>query len=206
MSSRTGTGIKFIESQSTRRTDRFNSASAIITTTSSNSNKNKINDSAKNNNKNESTTTIMNKASTTTHGVSSSSSSLTCLLRTLLRHKEADAARLQAENDRLKQLLVKQQSLLNKLNEDNLVLANSQQQQLLVGHFNESNESISRPMSHGDDDEDDEEYDHHQQQQQQRVENRLPSSPLRHNNNSLKNDTIIGNNFEYVLFLLLYIS
>lgn len=201
MSSRAA--IKFIENQSARRTDRFNSASAIITTTNSNSNKNKINDSAKNKNKNESTATMMSKASTTPHGVSSSSpSSLSCLLRTLLRHKEADAARLQAENDRLKQLLVKQQSLLNKLNEDNLVLANSQQQ-LAVGNFNESNESISRPMSHGDDDEDDEECDYHHQQQQ-RAENRLPSSPLRHNNNSLKNDTIIGNNFEYTYVLFLY--
>lgn len=51
--------------------------------------------------------------------------SLTSLLRTLLRQKEADGERLRGENERLKKLLVKQQSLLNKLNEDNLVLANS---------------------------------------------------------------------------------
>lgn len=48
--------------------------------------------------------------------------SLTNLLRTLIRQKEDAAVRLKAENEHLKHLLVKQQNLLNKLNEDNMIL------------------------------------------------------------------------------------
>lgn len=72
-------------------------------------------------------------------------SSLTSLLRTLLRQKEADGERLRGENERLKKLLVKQQSLLNKLNEDNLVLANSH-----------STCCLSPAISHQQDEENDE--------------------------------------------------
>lgn len=124
-----------------------------------------------------------NEASTTTLTTKtpSSGSSLTSLLRTLLQHKEADAEQLRSENDRLKHLLVKQQSLLNKLNEDNLVLANSQ-----LANFNSS--SMSRQMSQ-DEDEDENENDENRQSPQ--------FSPTRQHqtNNS---GVISNNNAEYI--------
>lgn len=121
---------------------------------------------------------------TTTTKTPSSGSSLTSLLRTLLQHKEADAEQLRTENDRLKHLLVKQQSLLNKLNEDNLVLANSQ-----LGNFNSS--SMSRQMSQDEDEDETNDDDENRRQSPQ-------FSPTRqHQTNNSGVAVISNNNAEY---------
>ncbi len=48
--------------------------------------------------------------------------SYTSVLRTLIKQKEEIANKFKKENDQLKKLLFKQQSLLNTLNEDNMQL------------------------------------------------------------------------------------
>ena len=49
-------------------------------------------------------------------------SSITNVLRMLCKQKETVANKYKSENEKLHTLLLKQQSLLNKLNEDNMML------------------------------------------------------------------------------------
>ena len=51
--------------------------------------------------------------------------SYTMMLRVLIKQKEDIANNFKLENEKLQELLIKQQNLLNKLNEDNLRLNRS---------------------------------------------------------------------------------
>lgn len=48
--------------------------------------------------------------------------SLTLALRTLIKQKDEVSKKYKHENQQLQELLIKQQSLLNKMNEDNMIL------------------------------------------------------------------------------------
>ena len=73
-------------------------------------------------------------------------SSFTLVLRTLLKQKEEIANRYKHENHELHKLLIKQQNLLNKLNEDNMNL-NRSNSELKESFVNSKNNTTKKKSS-----------------------------------------------------------
>ena len=70
--------------------------------------------------------------------------SFTLVLRTLIKQKEEIANKYKHENQELHKLLIKQQSLLNKLNEDNMNLNKYNNQLRLSLSMNGSNQQMQQ--------------------------------------------------------------
>ena len=79
--------------------------------------------------------------------VSKEENSFTNMLRMLCRQKDCIANNYKTENERLHNLLMKQQNLLNKLNEDNMALSRNNNELKSRNNLNRSTMKHSRKQT-----------------------------------------------------------